>query len=113
MINEQRLSQLPVDGDVSQQVLNHRQAEVDIEDELAADDMPEGDDFDAAAVPNLIAAQADLDELRAELEGQVQPPGEQIPLQSSQAASQASHQQPQQPQQQQPFLRMPDIRSTL
>lgn len=58
------LSQLPVDGDVSRQVFNHRQPDATIDDEIPNEDMPEEDDFYGAAVPNLIAAQANLDEYR-------------------------------------------------
>lgn len=93
LIDEDRLSQLPVDDNVSRQVFNHRQADAIIDEEIPSEEMPEEGDFDGAAVPNLIAAQADLDELQDQLQGQTMPNPEQIPLQ-------------------QQYLRMPDIRST-
>ncbi|KAL6789495.1 hypothetical protein GGI42DRAFT_347248 [Trichoderma sp. SZMC 28013] len=104
-IDQDRLSQLPVDGDVSDQLFNHRQPEVIIEDTVADADLPHDDDYDGAAVPNLIAAQTELDQLRDLLENREVLPAEQIPFQ------QLLHQHSPEPSPHR-YIRMPNIRST-
>ncbi|KAM4067942.1 ATP-dependent DNA helicase PIF1 [Hirsutella rhossiliensis] len=104
-IDAERLSRLPNDGDVVDQMLTE---EVDVPEGVLAEQYPIEhpdpeavenadaagiDDYDAAAVPNFIAAQADLERLRAQLEDHEPVPPEQIPLRQA-------------------HIEMPNIRST-
>ncbi|KAM4063873.1 ATP-dependent DNA helicase PIF1 [Hirsutella rhossiliensis] len=105
IIDAERLSQLPNDGDVVDQMLAE---EVDVPEGVQAEQHPIEhpdpeavedadaagiDDYDAAAIPNFIAAQADLERLRAQLEDHEPVPPEQIPLRQA-------------------HIEMPNIRST-
>ncbi|KAF5578398.1 ATP-dependent DNA helicase PIF1 [Fusarium pseudoanthophilum] len=72
VIDEEHLSQLPEDGDVSDQLITELIDPVEIE-EFLQDDMDEasGDPnlWEAAAVPNFIAQERDLTYLRTRLQG--------------------------------------------
>jgi hypothetical protein len=94
-VDEDRLDQLPEDADVSSSFINEAIEEVAAEDDPREEDMRGADDFDAGAVPNFIAAQADLEHLRAQVEGEFIPSGEQIPLREVR-----------------PYIELPHIRST-
>ncbi|CAG9980511.1 unnamed protein product [Clonostachys byssicola] len=61
--SENRLGQLPVDGDASTEVPNEIDDPVDIETEVADAELPDGDDFDNFSVPNLLAGHTELEEL--------------------------------------------------
>ena len=91
-VDEDRLSQLPEDANITDQLLTENVEEVNIEDNVADEDLPDADDYDGAAVPNFIAAQADLEQLRCQLDGHLAQNPEQVPLR--------------------PYLEMPAIRST-
>ncbi|CAH0017372.1 unnamed protein product [Clonostachys rhizophaga] len=54
---------LPIDGDASTEVPNEIDDPVDIEAEIPDADLPDEDDFDDFAVPNLLADQTKLEEL--------------------------------------------------
>ncbi|KAG4268366.1 hypothetical protein FPRO04_12472 [Fusarium proliferatum] len=99
VINEEHLSQLPQDGDVTDQLITELIDPVEIE-EFLQDDIDEvsGDLnlWDAAAVPNFIAQERDLTYLRTRLQGGHQTTD--LPLESA-----PGHE---------PQLEMPHIRST-
>ncbi|KPM39851.1 hypothetical protein AK830_g6688 [Neonectria ditissima] len=102
VVDEEVLSQLPADGDISDQLMTQAADEAIIEDvEVLQDDepVPIPGDYDGAAVPNFLAAQADLEQLRDQLNLQERPTGGQVPVTHAETG-------------QQPYLRMPGIRST-
>jgi ATP-dependent DNA helicase PIF1 len=82
-ISEAHLSQLPTDGDVTHQLPTEATQDVDIEDEVAREDIPDDDDYECAAVPNLLAAESDLEQLRSQVMGNSQRHPEQVPLRAN------------------------------
>ena len=78
-IDESRLSQLPLNGDVFPQVLTEYAPAVDIEDSIEEGELADIEDIDASALPNLLAEQAELEVFRDELEHRDLP--EVMPLQ--------------------------------
>ncbi|KAF5711868.1 ATP-dependent DNA helicase PIF1 [Fusarium mundagurra] len=99
VVDEEHLSQLPVDGDVTDQLITELIDPAEIEEFIQDDleDIP-GDlnHWETAAVPNFIAQERDLTYLRSRLQGQQPEPD--VPLQPA-----PCHE---------PQLEMPNIRST-
>lgn len=90
--SSERLSQLPHDADVSGQLPTQDIDDVDIGEALREQDQPDPDDYDAAAVPNLVAKRTEMDRLRSQLECDTTASDQQVPLRA--------------------YIQMPEIRST-
>ncbi|KAJ3459135.1 hypothetical protein MRS44_015208 [Fusarium solani] len=78
VMDEVHLSQLPQDGDVSDQLITELIDPEEIDDFIEDDALPDPDDWDAAAIPNFVAKERDLTFLRNRLQGRPDQPS--VPL---------------------------------